>query len=418
MKRDRGYAWVILIFLWMLGFAAAISRFVMSYYQHEMARDLSVDLTFISFTWSVNIAVAAVCSPLGGWLTDRYGPKKMMLLNALFGVMSMLTVLTFRLPAGFFLGLGLLSGLSGMAASTGYVVVTSWFSRHKAKALMIMTSASSLGLAVLTPLFVSNRDWLDWTTAFTFTLWITLVSIPLTLLIMKERKREEHEADPSAAESPPTAGRPRILPIAKEMVTSRTVLLVVFALFTCGFSMGTVEMHLMAIHRHHQISSVMFTSSLSILGLLELTGGLLFAFLLDRMSRSLALSFLYVFRIVAFTVLYLHFSASPILFSVIFGASYLGAIPGGILVAGEAMGHRSVGLQAGTLLIFHQAGAVLGSFSGGFLYDLTNSYQALIGINLIFSALSATGYYQIHRASNRRRSVPGQPGGASLKKSL
>ncbi|MFE0558836.1 MFS transporter [Paenibacillus sp. FSL W8-0187] len=408
MKKDRGYAWIILLYLWTLGFAAAISRFVMSYYQHEMARDLDVDLTFISFTWSFNIAVAAICSPLGGWLTDKYGPKKMMLLNALFGVLSMLTVLTLHHPAGFFIGLGLLSGLSGMAASTGYVVVTSWFSRHKAKALMIMTSASSLGLAILTPLFVSNRDWLDWTTAFTITLWITLISIPLTFLIMKERQPGQHREKPAVSDSPPSTGRLPFLSIAREMVTNRTVLLVVFALFTCGFSMGTVEMHLMAIHRHDHVGSVMFTSSLSILGLLELAGGLLFALLLDRMSRSLALSFLYAFRILAFTMLFLHFSISPIVFSVIFGASYLGAIPGGILVASEAMGNRSVGLQTGTLLIFHQAGAVLGSFSGGFLFDLTNSYQWLIGLNLMFSALSAMGYYHLHRTSNRRRSVPGQ----------
>ncbi|KOR76081.1 MFS transporter [Paenibacillus solani] len=409
MKTDRGYAWVILGFLWTLGFAAAISRFVMSYYQHEMASDLGADLTFISFTWSFNIAVAAICSPLGGWLTDRYGPKKVMLLNALFGVLSMLTVLKLHHPAGFFLGLGLLSGLSGMAASTGYVLVAGWFSRHKAKALMIMTSASSLGLAILTPLFVSNRDWLDWTTAFTITLWVTLLSIPLILLILKERQPGQPAPKPLDSDSPPPSpARLQLLSIVREMATNRTVLLVIFALFTCGFSMGTVEMHLMAIHRHDQVGSAMFTSSLSILGLLELAGGLLFAFLLDRMSRSLALSFLYLFRIVAFTMLFLHFSISPIVFSVIFGASYLGAIPGGMLVAGEAMGHRSVGLQTGMLLVCHQAGAVLGSFAGGFLFDLTNSYQWLIGLNLLFSALSAMGYYQIHRASNRRRSVPDQ----------
>lgn len=408
MKTDRGYAWVILSFLWALGFAAAISRFVMSYYQHEMASDLGADLTFISFTWSFNIAVAAICSPLGGWLTDRYGPKKVMLLNALFGVLSMLAVLKIHHPAGFFLGLGVLSGLSGMAASTGYVLVANWFSRHKAKALMIMTSASSLGLAILTPLFVSNRDWLDWTTAFTITLWVTLLSIPLILLILKERHPDQPAAKPPVSESPSSPARLQLLSIVREMVTNRTVLLVVFALFTCGFSMGTVEMHLMAIHRHDQVGTAMFTSSLSILGLLELAGGLLFAFLLDRVSRSLALSFLYLFRIMAFTMLFLHFSISPIVFSVIFGASYLGAIPGGILVASEAMGQRSVGRQTGTLLVFHQAGAVLGSFAGGFLFDLTNSYQWLIGLNLLFSALSAIGYYGIHRASNRSRSIPDQ----------
>ncbi|WP_254450177.1 MFS transporter [Cohnella herbarum] len=421
--------------MWILGFVAAIGRFVISFYQQEITEALTVNRTFISMTWSFNIAIAAICSPIGGWLTDKYGPKKVMVMNAVFGVLSMLTVITVDNAFGFFIGLGLLSGLSGIGATTGYVLVTRWFSRHRAKALMILTSASSLGLAILTPVFVSNRDWLDWMTAFTVTFWIGIVSIPLTILIIKDRHEETNAdsvgstgnsrnsegadwADDSdrmdstnssestdRAEIATVTERPSSkwnLSIYKEMIGNRTVLFVIFALFTCGFSMGTVEMHLMAIHQHAHVEPVMFASSLSLLGLLELTGGLLFAFMLDRISRTLALSFLYLFRVIAFTALFLHFDLSPILFSVIFGASYLGAVPGGMLVAGEKLGERSIGLQVGTLLIFHQAGAVLGSLSGGFFFDLTNSYQWLIGLNLLFSAVSAIGYYMIHSSARRR----------------
>ncbi|WP_239615590.1 MFS transporter [Cohnella mopanensis] len=405
MTKDRGYAWRILGYLWVLGFVAAISRFVISYYQQEITEALTVNRTFISTTWSFNVAVAAICSPLGGWLTDKYGPKKVMVLNALFGVLSMLTVLTVNSPIGFFIGLGILAGLSGIGATTGYVLVSNWFSRHRAKALMILTSSSSLGLAILTPLFVSNRDWLDWMTAFSITFWIGIVSIPLTILIIKDRMEEptDQALDDTAASSKSQSKPKWNLSIYKEMIANRTVLFVVFALFTCGFSMGTVEMHLMAIHQHAHVEQVMFASSLSLLGLLELVGGMLFAFMLDRISRTLALSFLYFIRVVAFIALFLHFGLSPILFSIIFGASYLGAIPGGMLVAGESLGDRSIGLQIGTLLIFHQAGAVLGSLSGGILFDLTNSYQWLIGLNMVFSAITAVGYYRIYHTASRNK---------------
>jgi MFS family permease len=379
-------------YLWVLGFAAAISRFVVAYYQQQITSDLEVTRSFISFTWSLNIAVAALCAPVGGWLTDKYGPKIIMVLNAVFGVVSMLTILVFQNAAGFFAGLGILAGLAGIGASTGYVLINRWFTQHRAKALMLMSSANALGLAVLTPVFVGYGDALDWLTAFTVTMWIGVISIPLTLLIVKDHAPVDAAEEPpaSAGEPPPVEGGFSLLAaILKNPVT----IVVSFALFTCGFSMGTVEMHLMAIHQHAQVGPAVFTVSLSLLGLLELAGGLLFAFLLDRMSRTLALSFLYAIRVAAFILLFLHLDLSPILFSVIFGASYLGAIPGGLLVASEALGSRSVGLLTGTLLVFHQAGAVIGAAIGGVLYDYTNSYQWLIGCNILFSAVSAAGYF-------------------------
>lgn len=429
MGKETPYAWRMLAYLWSLGFLAAISRFVSAYYQQEITVTLDVNRTFIGLTWSFNIALAAICSPIGGWLTDKYGPKKMMVLNASLGVLSMLTVLAFRSPAGFFIGLGVLSGLSGIGASTGYVLITRWFARHRAKALMIMTSANSLGLAVLTPVFVSNRDWLDWLTAFTFTLWIGIVSIPLTLLLIKDRAKETGRGDSAdgtkaavepdsgvqAAEEQAQAG-PKLestrspwaggLELYGAFFRNPATVVVIIALFTCGFSMGTVEMHLMAIHQHAHVSSVMFTSSLSLLGLLELAGGMLFAFMLDRMSRTLALSMLYAIRVVAFVFLFAHIELSPILFSVIFGASYLGAIPGGMLVASESLGGRAVGLQVGTLLVFHQAGAIVASVAGGALFDWTNSYQLLIGLNIALSAISAIGYWSVHAGKQRKAALP------------
>jgi MFS family permease len=398
-------------YLWILAFAAAISRFVIAYYQSEITHDLSVPRTFLSFTWSFNLALAALCSPLGGRLTDKYGPKKVMVWSSLLGILSLLTVLVFRNAAGFFIGLGILSGLAGIGATTGYVLVTRWFKTHRAKALLFITSANSLGLAVLTPIFVENRSWLDWMNAYTITLWIGVISIPFTLWLIRDQKEGERgeeraegrtEREESAA---PVPEKISIIAMYAEYVKNPVTVVVMFALFTCGFSMGTVEMHLIAIHQHAHVGTAMFSTSLSLLGVLELGGGLLFAFLLDRLSRTGALACLYILRIIAFTALFFHFGLSPLLFSVIFGASYLGAIPGGLLVAGESLGESSAGLQSGTLLVFHQAGAVVAALSGGLLYDATNSYQLLLAVNIVLSAISAVGYGAIHvsRKSKRKR---------------
>jgi predicted MFS family arabinose efflux permease len=155
----------------------------------------------------------------------------------------------------------------------------------------------------------------------------------------------------------------------------------------------------MAIQQQAHVHDMMFTSSLSLLGVLELLGGLTFSFLLDRMRRALALSVLYAIRVVAFTLLMIHFHASPILFSVIFGASYLGAVPGGILVANEELksSQHSIGLQTGILILIHQLGGVAAAIGGGLNFDIFHNYQLLIGINIAMSLISALGYYSVYR---------------------
>jgi hypothetical protein len=53
----------------------------------------------------------------------------------------------------------------------------------------------------------------------------------------------------------------------------------------------------------------------------------------------------------------------------------LGAITGGILLAGESLKTKAIGLQAGILLFFHQLGGVVAATAGGLNYDLLHNCQ-------------------------------------------
>jgi predicted MFS family arabinose efflux permease len=156
---------------------------------------------------------------------------------------------------------------------------------------------------------------------------------------------------------------------------------------------------------------MVFASSLSLLGLLELIGGVFFAFLIDRINRLLALSILFTVRIIAFSILMIQFDWSPIIFSFMFGASYLGAIPGGILVATEALksSSKSIGLQTGVLLLVHHMGGAFSGYLGGLNYDISNNYQFLIAVDIVLTAFSATAYFIVYRSSRRQKNAAWEP---------
>jgi hypothetical protein len=89
----------------------------------------------------------------------------------------------------------------------------------------------------------------------------------------------------------------------------------------------------------------------------------------------------------------------------IFGASYLGAIPGGILVATEALksSSQSIGLQTGVFILIHHLGGVFSGYLGGLNYDLFGNYQLLIAADIGLTVFSAIAYYSIYRSAGKQQ---------------
>ncbi|MBB3114042.1 MFS family permease [Paenibacillus phyllosphaerae] len=418
--KEEKYAWFIVSFLWIFGFLGSLGRIIVQYYQGPITDDLETSRAFLGYAWSASIFIGSLCAPFGGWLTDRFGYKTTMIAGSLLGVLSGAVIVLYPSPVGYMFGFGVLGGLAGIGTTTSYVMVNQWFKHHKAKALMIIGSSSSIGLALLTPLLVSNDSVITWTVAYRISIAVGVFFTLLTYFIIKEKKQQHSdpevqtgtEAESEAEAAQPIIRKSKWTANRDFLITLRSpvIIVVIFALFTCGFSMGTVEMHLMAIQQTAHVSHAMFIASLSILGVLELVGGFVFAALLDRMPRAVALSCLYLIRTVAFILLFSHFYWSPVLFTLIFGATYLGAIPGGILLASESLSTKSVGLQAGILLFFHQLGGVFASVAGGLNYDWFQNYQLLIGVNIALSLVSGIGYYGVHRMLARKKAMEPVPG--------
>lgn len=93
------------------------------------------------------------------------------------GIVSTAVIVIVPNSVGYFVGFGVLGGLAGVGATTSYFMVTEWFQHHRAKALMLIGSASSIGLAVITPLFVINESWLSWRVAYKLSIGIGLVFV-------------------------------------------------------------------------------------------------------------------------------------------------------------------------------------------------------------------------------------------------
>jgi len=409
--KESRHAWIGLGSLWIVGFIGTLMRFIMAFFQVQISEDLGIGRGFISMAWSTNLLIAALCAPLGGWLADRYGPKNVLLISAMIGALGTGTVVFFgQHEIVFFMGYGVICGFAGIGSTTTYMLIFSWFQHHRAKATGLLASASSLGLAIVTPIFTSVSS-LTWKDAFfaSFVLSI-VVTLPVIFLGIKGAKSRGATAA-EASTNGPAEGRGQ-----DEQQTARlslrgistphlTIFIVVAcALFTCGFNMGTVEMNLVAIHQLANVSPDMIALSMSVLGIMEIAGALVMGYGMDKINKLAMMSLLYGIRIIGFCLLFMHLGWSPVIFAIAFGITYLSAVPGGLLVVNEYW--RGKGKQAGWLLLFHQAGGILGSLIGGFSFDIFRDYQVLIGIDILMCVLVALGYVFLY-ATRKRSLMPG-----------
>lgn len=276
-----------------------------------------------------------------------------------------------------------------------------WFRHHRAKAMALLASASSVGLAIITPIFVS-MDWLTWKNAFmaSFTLGVC-VTLPVIWLGIKSSQQKNTERAPSdcSIEVEGQDTSPRVTPPSKKFISLPIFVVVAIALFTCGINMGSVEMNLVAIHQLADVSPSMIALSMSILGIMEITGALICGYFLDRYNKLMMMSLLYGIRIIGFAFLFMHLGSSPILFAIAFGITYLSALPGGMLVINEFA--KGKGKHTGVLLLMHQGGGIVGVLIGGLSFDYFGNYQNLIVVDVIICILVTLGYFGLFTTHRR-----------------
>ncbi|MDH6372671.1 MFS family permease [Paenibacillus sp. PastF-3] len=400
--KESRYAWIGLGSLWVIGFIGALTRFSLSFFQVQISTDLQISRGFISMAWSTNLFIVAVCAPLGGWLVDRYGTKKILMLSAILSTLGTGIVVLGHHPIVFFIGYGVISGLAGIGATTNYILMFEWFRHHRAKAMALLASASSVGLAIVTPIFVTI-DWLTWKNAFmaSFILGVC-VTLPVIWLGIKSSQQKNKERYPSdrSIEVDGQDTLSSVIAPSKRFISFPIFVVVAIALFTCGINMGSVEMNLVAIHQLADVSPSMIALSMSILGIMEITGALICGYFLDRYNKLMMMSLLYGIRIVGFAFLFMHLGSSPILFAIAFGITYLSALPGGMLVINEIA--KGKGKQTGVLLLMHQCGGIVGALIGGLSFDYFGDYQNLIVVDVIICILVTIGYFGLFTTHRRK----------------
>src|SRR5580765_1909551 len=150
------YVWLIVALRFLANLTAAGIRSAPSVLIHPLEAEGSWSRTAIASAASLNLLLLGLFAPIGGWLIDRIGARRV--------ILGSLTTIVFGLTAVIFvqqlwqliLIWGVVLGIAtGITPALGASIASRWFVDRRGLAIGIMTNANAAGQIVFLPLLMS-----------------------------------------------------------------------------------------------------------------------------------------------------------------------------------------------------------------------------------------------------------------------
>jgi len=319
-----------------------------------------------------------------GWLVDRAGPKKTLLLCGF--IMGVGLILTSRITAlwQIYITFGVLVGIgtSGFFP-VGMGTTARWFTARRGLALGIVAAGIGLGTLLLVPASERLIAASGWAAAYVVLGVATLlVTLPSALFLWRDPAARLHRHRPTGEVLPAAGSRGEVAgPAAPasgitlgDAIRRKPlwVLVAVFFLFCFGLQM--VMVHLVNYATDLGIDSLVAATFLSVLGFTGVVGRLVMGAASDRIGSHNAMVICCTAMLAS--LLLLMFAREVwtfYLFAAVFGFAYGGEVPQMPSLLGRFFGYHVVATLLGIVLFGADPGGAIGSWVGGRIFDIAQS---------------------------------------------
>lgn len=366
-----GYRWVIVAAGGLIGCVAFGAMFSLPVFLTPMATETGWSRTGISAAMTVAFLTMAFGSIFWGTVSDRIGPRNVVLTGSCLLALSLAvasrsrSLLEFQAVFGLFVGLGVSSIFAPMMAT-----VTGWFDTQRSLAVSLVSAGMGMAPMTMSPVaawLISHHDWR--TSMLIIAAIAAVLTIPTSLSVRRPPALEAGQGSVTA-DTPADGG----MTLGEAVRSPQFIVLLLTYFFCCATHSGPI-FHTVSYAITCGIAPLAAVSIYSVEGLAGLGGRIGFGVLGDRLGakRVLVAGLL----IQALGALGYYFTRSLSEFyaaATLFGFTYAGVMPLYSVLARENFPLRMMGTIIGGSAMAGSLGMAAGPVLGGRIYDLTGSY--------------------------------------------
>jgi MFS family permease len=364
--------WLIVLAAGAVMGAALGIRHVQGLFLQPVTLDQGWPREVFGFTLALQNLVWGLAQPFTGMIADRFGSMKVILPGMLLYALGLFATAHSSSAAEFMLGNGFLIGiaLSGTAFGAVYGALSRIFpAEQRSWALGVAGSLGGLGQFCMVPFAQNLLNGMDWISALLVLCVVMLLMSPLAFWLR----------DGDGAIRWPEEGELTMGEAIREACAHRGFWLLNLGFLACGFQLAFIAGHMPAYLMDQGMGPREAGIALAIISLANIVGTYLSGYLGGLMRRKYLLSGIYIVRSAAM-ILFVALPVSEVTvyaFSFVMGLIWLGTVPLTNGLVSQIFGVRYITTLFGIVFFGHQLGAFLGVWLGGYVFDLTGSYDLL-----------------------------------------
>lgn len=381
--RNTFYGWkLVALSVFMLSLMALTVFQGLGTFLVAFERQFGWTRTQMSGAFALARAEGAVLGPIEGWLIDRLGNRRMILIG--YVIMGVGFVLFSQINNlwefyAVFMLVTLGSGLGGWLAMIS--MVNNWFIRQRSLAIAAAMSGVHIGALMVWPLAFGIENYgFRWTT-FAIGVFMLVIIGPVAKAV-RNRPEDmglqpdggfESGANRSERDEPKDDGDPEFT--ARQALRTRAFWALTIVHLSSSISIVTLALHLAPklVDMGFSLTSAAFIPIFYTL--IALPSQFLAGYIADRFPKPIVTFIFLMFQ--ATSILVIAFAETPMmafLFAALYGVGFGGRIPLLTAIRGEYFGRKAFATIMGLSQVPNNILMIFAPLFAGFMYDLQESY--------------------------------------------
>ena len=340
---------------------------------------ISLALAIGQFSWGL-------AQPIAGWLSDRYGPSRVLIAGILLLAMGCALAPYLLSGMGLIITLGILVAMgSGFGSFSVLIGATAQRISAEARgpASGVINAGGSLGQFIGAPIFQGLIQTIGWVGALWAMALVSLSALPLIRKLTGTHPPKVHAHN--LADTDPFGKTIR------NALSNPSYFLLNLGFFTCGFHIAFLVTHLPGEVSLCGLPASVASGALAIIGLSNIFGSLYAGQCVARYKSKYILAAMYGSRVllIAGYLLLPKNEWTFYVFAAGLGFTWLATVPPTAAIVGKLFGLRYLATLFGVSMLSHQIGAFFGAYLGGVALAEWGNLDAMWYADMALAGLAA-----------------------------